>query len=201
MAKKTSEKFDNNHSRTDSERQKKRTQHFNRFAGYDSELHWFLTASARALGESSNLGAFINAALSGGSHGVPSTDLYSDEQVGIYVDDALGRRRVPGDIDRARVCAIAWDKLDERTQYTLLARYACEIEKLFPPGFIAAFGDLALLAWFEASRAGCLAEVNANDETAKAYKWPVWKETATAASLVAHRLWATAWGAATVEAA
>jgi hypothetical protein len=82
-----------------------------------SDLEWLLIAGDSALGERGNLGGVIAQLERGGpSTGVPSTDLYSDQQVG-------WGKTVDGLVERHRWLAGAWGGLSRETRGTLASCY------------------------------------------------------------------------------
>jgi hypothetical protein len=84
---------------------------------FDSELEWFLISGDSAMGERGTLGSVVSRLeLMGATGGVPSTDLYTDQQVG------LGHT-VIGLVERHRWLTGAWNKLDHRSRQILTACY------------------------------------------------------------------------------
>src|SRR5512146_1486337 len=77
---------------------------------FDSDLEWLLIAGDSAMGERGSLGGVIAQLEHGGPFtGVPSTDLYSDQQVGFG-------KTVVGLVERHRWLTKAWRSLGVRTR-------------------------------------------------------------------------------------
>lgn len=85
---------------------------------YDVDLEWFIVAGASAMGERGTLAGVVNVLEIGGGNtgGVPNTDLYTDQQVG------LGRTLI-GEVERHRWLSAAWDRLPAKTKGRLMACY------------------------------------------------------------------------------
>lgn len=84
---------------------------------FDADLEWLLVAGDSAMGERGSLGGVIAQLEHGGPFtGVPSTDLYSDQQVGFG-------HTVIGLVERHRWLSGAWVKLPRLTQGRLAMCY------------------------------------------------------------------------------
>lgn len=90
---------------------------FEGFEG-DPDLAWWFTAGGSAMGERGTLAGVVSVLeLGGGKNGgVPNTDLYTDQQVG------LGRT-VVGLVERHRWLSASWNLLSRETQQKLVPCY------------------------------------------------------------------------------
>jgi hypothetical protein len=84
----------------------------------DEDLEWFLVAGASAMRERGTMGSVISSLeLGGHPGGVPSSDLYNEQQLG-------WRFHVIGDVERHRWLMASWVKLAPATQNVLMACYS-----------------------------------------------------------------------------
>lgn len=84
---------------------------------FDADLEWLLIAGDSAMGERGSLGGVIAQLEHGGPFtGVPSTDLYSDQQVGFG-------KTVIGLVERHRWLMTSWRSLGVRTRAVLTLCY------------------------------------------------------------------------------
>jgi len=94
------------------------TKRMRRRDGMDPDLSWYLECGDSALGKRGTLGGIVSVLEHGGHpDGNPSTDLYSDEQIG-------WARHVYGSVEKHRWLTAAWNALTPETQRILLAQYA-----------------------------------------------------------------------------
>lgn len=85
---------------------------------FDEDLEWYLLCGGSAMGQRGTLGGVVAVLEHGGQFtGMPNSDLYTDQQVG------LGPT-VIGLVERHRWLSGAWDKLTRETQGDLLGCYA-----------------------------------------------------------------------------
>lgn len=86
---------------------------------FDRDLEWLLLSSAAAMSERGTMGTVLSLIALGdpsGGGGLPSSDLYTDLQIG-------WGKHVVGDVERYRWLMGAWSKLDTKTQAVLACCY------------------------------------------------------------------------------
>lgn len=161
---------------------------------YCPDIEWFLIAGDSAMGERGSLGGVIAQLEHGGPFtGVPSSDLYSDQQLG-------WKTHMVGLVERHRWLSGAWSAVDRLTQGTLALCYQApraehrsdEITH-HHSGLAAQLGRYAALAFHLTEEPGALLEAcrqptkGKNPRTiARALK------KAREAAIEAHKVWGKA---------
>lgn len=112
--------------------------------GYNREVEWYLTETARLTGERSNFGglvAVIERGGTGGNSGTKGCGMTRIEPFEFGPELVL----VHKDFRRLRQCDGAWARLSAHHQAILHARYCYSRERL-PPGLHGQLGDLSEVA-------------------------------------------------------
>lgn len=155
--------------------------------GYNREVEWYLTETARLTGERSNFGGLVAVIERGGSGGCSGTKGCGMTRIEPF-EFGPELVLVHKDFTRLRLCDAAWNRLGMAHQAILHARYCYSRERL-PPGLHGQLGDLSEVAIVLVRRKG-------EDELARLLKGAAkkggltWAEKLAARELeVAHGVW------------